>query len=200
MEIVGLSPTESSPEELSVRRCVACRKDGSRQELLRFVRIPVSPYVAVDIRRVLPGRGASVHPSKSCLARAFKSELAKALSTPIDAKSLRDSILFQLEQRLFGLLLAARRAGFLALGSDAVLGAADQNQLKLCIVATDAAERTRSQMKPDALLACMPWGKKAELGKLFGKDSVALLGVIKDSIANEVLNVLTMMKELAEDA
>jgi len=54
----------------SVRTCVGCRQPAPRRELVRLVLIDGRP--AVDTRRRLPGRGASIHPSAACVAQAVK--------------------------------------------------------------------------------------------------------------------------------
>ncbi|MEQ4718227.1 YlxR family protein [Nonomuraea sp. B19D2] len=50
------------------RTCVGCRVRTAKSELLRLVR--VEDQVVPDLRGRLPGRGASLHPSLSCLELA----------------------------------------------------------------------------------------------------------------------------------
>ncbi|MFC2802245.1 YlxR family protein [Actinobaculum sp. oral taxon 183] len=52
------------------RTCVGCRAKDDRARLVR-VAVDASSAV-VDERRVLPGRGAWVHPDPACLARALR--------------------------------------------------------------------------------------------------------------------------------
>jgi predicted RNA-binding protein YlxR (DUF448 family) len=60
-------------EDQPQRTCIGCRKKGSRSELLRLVAEGSgSAAVLVDERRRMPGRGAWLHPSESCLALAVK--------------------------------------------------------------------------------------------------------------------------------
>jgi predicted RNA-binding protein YlxR (DUF448 family) len=51
-----------------LRTCVGCRRTGERSDLLRLVVADVGgvPTVVADLRRVLPGRGAWLHPDPSC--------------------------------------------------------------------------------------------------------------------------------------
>lgn len=67
-------------EENQVRTCVICRQKAGRDRLLRLVAQSGGTVVA-DYRRVLPGRGAWIHPAKRCLSAAKKSpgRLARAL-------------------------------------------------------------------------------------------------------------------------
>ncbi|WP_459792986.1 YlxR family protein [Arthrobacter sp. AD-310] len=67
---VAAVPTSGSQPE---RTCIGCRKKGLRSELLRLVAEGSgSTAVLVDERRRMAGRGAWLHPSKSCLALAIK--------------------------------------------------------------------------------------------------------------------------------
>ncbi|NUP00565.1 MAG: YlxR family protein, partial [Nonomuraea sp.] len=50
------------------RTCVGCRVRTAKSELLRLVRI--EDQVVPDLRGRLSGRGASLHPSLSCLELA----------------------------------------------------------------------------------------------------------------------------------
>jgi len=62
-----------------VRTCIGCRRTAPLCDLVRLVLVDGQPVV--DERRVLPGRGASLHPREACvraalghgaLARAFR--------------------------------------------------------------------------------------------------------------------------------
>ncbi|MGD7708239.1 YlxR family protein [Microlunatus sp. Y2014] len=55
-----------------VRTCVGCRRRAERSELIRMVYEPVACAVVVDVRKVLPGRGAHLHPSERCLTEALR--------------------------------------------------------------------------------------------------------------------------------
>jgi uncharacterized protein len=65
-----------------VRTCVGCRERDHKRALLRVV--VAGGRVAPDPRAVLPGRGAYVHHSQECAARAARrGGLARALRTAI---------------------------------------------------------------------------------------------------------------------
>ncbi|PFG42777.1 hypothetical protein ATJ88_1448 [Isoptericola jiangsuensis] len=84
-------PSETGP----VRTCVGCRARDLRSELLRLV-LPTSgdlSVVAVDVRGILPGRGAWIHPDLACLdlaerrravPRALRAEGPTSLTTVRD--------------------------------------------------------------------------------------------------------------------
>ncbi|WP_232797247.1 YlxR family protein [Blastococcus atacamensis] len=77
-----------------VRTCVGCRKKAPVNDLLRVV--VVSGELVPDARRVLPGRGASLHPTAECLSaaerrRAFQRALRS--SAPVEVGPLREHVL-----------------------------------------------------------------------------------------------------------
>jgi uncharacterized protein len=66
-----------------VRTCVACRQEGGKRELVRFVRTP-GGVVALDPTGRAPGRGAYLHPSDECIELAKKRKaLDRALGAPV---------------------------------------------------------------------------------------------------------------------
>ncbi|MBL3685874.1 YlxR family protein [Leucobacter zeae] len=77
----------------AVRTCVACRQRAPRTDLLRVV-LRDGRLIADD-RAVLPGRGAWVHPTASCLNRAVArgafSRALKASGKP-DASPLENRL------------------------------------------------------------------------------------------------------------
>jgi uncharacterized protein len=64
------------------RTCVACREEGTKDELVRLVR--GAGGVEVDLSGRAPGRGAYLHRRPECLELARKrGALARALSSPV---------------------------------------------------------------------------------------------------------------------
>ncbi|HEY8642054.1 MAG TPA: YlxR family protein [Candidatus Dormibacteraeota bacterium] len=64
------------------RTCVACREEGTKDELVRLVRGPRG--VEVDGSGRAPGRGAYLHRRAECLELARKrGGLARALGAPV---------------------------------------------------------------------------------------------------------------------
>lgn len=78
-----------------VRTCVGCRQRVLNGELLRVV--AVAGRLVVDERRRLPGRGAWLHPTPGCLAKAErKRAFPRALRAQgaLDAAGLREHAAF----------------------------------------------------------------------------------------------------------
>ncbi len=57
-------------KHVPVRTCVACRRAGSKRELIRLVKS--SEGVVVDTKVKLPGRGVYLCPNHSCWERGLK--------------------------------------------------------------------------------------------------------------------------------
>ncbi|MGY1746592.1 YlxR family protein [Blastococcus sp. SYSU D00695] len=77
-----------------VRTCVGCRSRAPVTDLLRVV--VVDGALVPDPRRVLPGRGASLHPTPECLHAAERRRAflrALRCSTPVEAGPLRAHVL-----------------------------------------------------------------------------------------------------------
>ncbi|NLB47266.1 MAG: YlxR family protein [Microbacteriaceae bacterium] len=76
-----------------LRTCVSCRKRANRDELLRVVLC--DGQLRVDDRAVLPGRGAWVHPTTTCVRQAVsRAVFARALkaSGSLDASPLENRL------------------------------------------------------------------------------------------------------------
>lgn len=108
------------------RTCAGCRARDEGVALLRFAYVPdAQPVLVADVSQRLGGRGVWLHPRKACVAGALRGGFARALrcAVQVDAEQLLQPARAQLARRIAGLLLAARRRGWLAQGTDAVLAA-----------------------------------------------------------------------------
>lgn len=76
------------PRHVPQRTCVACREVDAKREYIRLVRTPGpdgTQTVEVDSTGKANGRGAYLHRSRSCWARALESgAIAKSLKVEID--------------------------------------------------------------------------------------------------------------------
>jgi len=71
------------PQKIPMRQCVGCREMKAKKELIRVVRSPEGA-VNLDFKGKMPGRGAYVCPSQSCLTRARKAKaLERAFGIPL---------------------------------------------------------------------------------------------------------------------
>jgi predicted RNA-binding protein YlxR (DUF448 family) len=209
---------QEATSEISTRTCVGCREKDDRSALLRLVAMPAerthgdrhdrrdSPIALVpDVRKREPGRGVSVHARLGCLEGAIASGAFKrAFRGPVatTARELAHSAREGYERRAQGLLIAARRAHKLALGTEAVREAIAERRARLLVVAVDA-EGSREELERAAERlgrACLVWNSKQGLGRLFSRPTLSILAVLDIGIADELLSVVRAAAELAEDA
>jgi predicted RNA-binding protein YlxR (DUF448 family)/ribosomal protein L30E len=199
--------TDGIPD--TTRSCVGCREQAERAALLRLVLVPApsgqAPGLLPDVRKREPGRGVSVHPKFRCLQSAVASGAFKrAFKAPLEvsATELANLARSQYERRAQGLLLAARRANKLALGTEAVRDAIQARKARLLIIAGDA-EGSREDLEQAALRlgrVCLVWNTKIGLGHLFSRATLSILAVLDNGIADELQSVVGSVAGLAEDA
>lgn len=168
------------------RTCVGCGEKAAPEAFVRLVLAPNGASVAVDVAGTAFGRGAHVHPTEACLALACKGGLSRAFRTSVVAKAadLHRELGQALDRRAQGLLVGARRAGHLVFGTDGACEALAKGA-PLAVVARDgarAADRgdVRRAIAEGRAVAFMT---KESLGKLFGKEEVAVLAVTHARIA-----------------
>lgn len=199
------------------RSCAGCRTRDTNAALLRIAHFPDAdgPVLVPDLSHRLGGRGAWVHPRKACVASALRGGFARALkcSVRVDAAELLAPARMQLARRIEGLLAAARRRGWLAQGTDAVLAALGYGspargrpstapcRVSLLLVAKDAAGR-RNELVTRASewrVEVVELFDKAELGRLSGKQELGFVAVLEPRIAREVADSARWLAGLSED-
>jgi predicted RNA-binding protein YlxR (DUF448 family) len=197
--------------EEATRSCVGCRQTDARDALLRLVALPgpdgVTKVIMPDVRRRASGRGVSVHPRYRCLAGAVESGAFKrAFRAPIEAsaRDLANTAREQYARRAEGLVVAARRARLLVVGTEAVRQAleGEGRKVRLLVIASDA-EGSREELERAAHRlgrACLVWNTKSGLGRLFSRATLSILAVLDNGIADELSSVVRSSAELAEDA
>lgn len=161
---------------------MACREQAPRDGLLRLVVAPDGRVVA-DLKGSLPGRGAWVHPTRSCLELAASRPrgLRRALRRD-DARvdGLVDQVVELTRARvLHGLSLAAA-GGHLVGGHDEVVRHLQRGGVACVVTATDASARTLRSIRgaaddsvPFVALALT----RVELGARVGARERAVLAV-----------------------
>ena len=111
-----------------------------------MIRLVLSPEgeVAIDLAETSFGRGAHVHPSPDCFAKAPKG-LSRSFRQQVStsAADLARSLSESAERRVRGLLSSAARSKRAVIGGDAVASALDAAEVELLVVARDAAAAAR---------------------------------------------------------
>jgi predicted RNA-binding protein YlxR (DUF448 family) len=167
------------------------------------VRLVVGPEgeVVPDLAGGAFGRGAWVHPRVACVEGAVKGGLSRGLKTQIKTdlaqvlSHLRDAAV----RRTYSLLQAAQRAQRAVLGTAGLEEAERDGRVELLVLAADAkasadlsAVRRLGQRGRVRLFK-----SKAELGAVFGRDELALIGLISPDLSQEVSRMISV-SELEE--
>lgn len=194
--------SEVASDHGSQRTCVGCKRPGARDELLRLVSVGEPSQWVPDIRRRLPGRGMSVHPSRRCIGLAFKQGRMRGTGVESSTETLVATASKQYRRRAEGLLNGAWRARQLAIGTEAVRESLTQRTIRLLVIASDAANSREAFEQAASRLErrCLVWGTKAELGALLGRETVGVLGVLDELIGEELRSAAQHIGALAEDA
>lgn len=186
------------------RTCHACRRSGPQNELLRFVCGPDGTAV-LDLRGQLPGRGAYLCPQLACLRKGSKAKGVAAVlgcAPPAgDAEALRRQALEGLERMLIENLGHAHRAGEVVPGMERVTQALEQGHANWVLVATDAAERTRTWMATRAgdggVVTALT---KSELGAVLGTAEVGVLAITQPRLADKIRALAVRWNRLKEES
>jgi predicted RNA-binding protein YlxR (DUF448 family) len=214
-EVLAVTNDDQSGQRASSREpertCAGCRARDAGDALLRLAFVPeAQPVLVPDLAHRLGGRGAWLHPRKTCFAGALRGGFARALrcNVQLDAAALLAAIQMQLGRRIQGLLTAARRRGWLAQGTDAVLaafgagsGPAAPCRVRLLLVAKDAAGR-RNELVTRASewrVEVVELFDKAELGRVSGRQELGFVAVLEPRIAREVADSARWLAGLSED-
>jgi len=131
---------ELTEDEMNGRMCIATRESGSPETLIRFVAGPDGSVVP-DLKRVLPGRGCWVKPSREAVEKAIARKLfARALKADVKADpDLAETVDRLLAAQLTGMMNMARKAGQFVIGSAKVETAVRSNAAIAVFHSRDAA-------------------------------------------------------------
>jgi predicted RNA-binding protein YlxR (DUF448 family)/ribosomal protein L7Ae-like RNA K-turn-binding protein len=172
-----------------IRTCLGCRVSKNKEELVRLMKSP-DGIVVIDYKRTLPGRGAYVCPTESCIrdafsrkqiTRVFKVSQIEGVEEFLDR--LRKLILY----RISSLLSLARKAGKVVDGREAVEKGMEKGTIKLLVFAEDLSPLSFKEMKD----ICLKRGivhytnlSKDEMGGLIGKGERGALGIADESFSS----------------
>jgi predicted RNA-binding protein YlxR (DUF448 family) len=187
------------------RACAGCRQTDTRDVLLRFVADGDPPQLVPDIRRRAPGRGVSVHARYRCVDAAVRTGALRrglGVGSTASARELSQVAAVQYARRATGLLSAAKRSRNVAIGTDAVRAGIHDRTVQLLLVANDAEGHREELVAAATRLgrSCLVWSNREELGLLFGRAVLSIVGVLDVGIATELRHVVRCATELAEDA
>jgi len=151
-----------------------------------------SHQLVLDIYKRMPGRGANVCATPGCvLAGLERGAFSRALKQPVegDARALCDAAAGALEESAVQRLGIGRRNGSTRVGFDEVERRVRAQEVKLLVLAVDAAERTARNARQVAGFVGTPVAlgpSMAVLGAAMGRGDLAVLGVTEPAAAADV--------------
>ncbi len=196
----GAAAGRSAPQ----RRCICCRGNGKRVDLLRFA--VADGMLRFDLRKKLPGRGYYVCAQRHCLEKAFATGFKRVAKRDPSALSesaasfIETIALPGLRKRLAELLQAGLGCRQLLVGADSVEEAAKLDVLGCYILATDASAATKKKYRMNAQrkgLPCVGLFDRACFGQLLGKSDKAVLGWLKGSLCETYLPLEAAIRRLS---
>ena len=198
--MLGVTRTKGR-ETSPVRMCAGCRRRAPRTDLVRLVLGDRPPWVAVDLKRTLPGRGLSLHPRRSCIRAAERRGVLRRLRGDIDPESIEREMRRRFEERVVGLLSSAQRSRTIEIGAEAVKRSLRSGKGRLLLVSEDWRGFRDDVVARSTGQACAraSWGTKASLGRALGRSEVGVVLLLDEGIAQEVTRCLTCIKTLSED-
>ncbi len=200
---VTIEEKKREDEKTPQRRCLCCRGNGKKVDLLRFV--VVDGVICFDLRKKLPGRGYYVCAQRHCIEKAFANGFKRVLkrdpsSLGSDAEAFIASVVLPgLRKRYTELLQSGYASHQLLIGSDSVEEAAKSDALGCYILATDASESTKKKYRLNAQrkgLTCVGLFDRAFYGQLFGKSDKVVLGWLRGSLCESFMPIEAAIRRL----
>lgn len=97
------------------------------------------------------------------------------------------------ESKVLGLLGLSAKAGKICFGRDACIDLIEKRKIKLVIVATDAADRTKKDIKficdNNNTKICF-YGTIEVLSKAIGKSNKAVIGIKEENFAKQIEKII----------
>lgn len=194
MSIEAKQKARKGTPRVPERTCAACRAQDAPSELIRWVRAEDGTVVP-DLADKSFGRGAWIHPRPECLKK-LQSALARSFRAPVKTSTAEALDLLHLGalHRVTQLLGAARRQNAVVFGTDATAEAWYRERAQLVLVAQDARAAANAGFVRDAVAAnaARVWGTKDELGRLFGRPEIGVLGIVDRGLASRLFGAIAM--------
>ncbi len=103
-----------------------------------------------------------------------------------------------IEKKIYSWLGLATRSGNLVSGDDTTLRDVKKKRVKLVIIASDASKNTKKLFTDKCSfrnIAHYEFGEKAQLGKAIGKSPRAVVGIVDENMAEQIVNLLKSINE-----
>lgn len=98
-----------------------------------------------------------------------------------------------MENKVYGLLGLATKAGKVICGTDACLEGIEKNKIKFILVATDASDRLKNKFTEicnNRKLPVISFGTIQTISKSIGKQNKAVIGIKDINFSNEIIKII----------
>lgn len=98
------------------------------------------------------------------------------------------------EERVYGLLGLTTKSGNIVFGTEACIEKIEKRIAKLVIVASDASEKTKKNIKYICDKNNIPikvFGTIDKISKCIGKNNKAVIGIKNESLANQISKIIS---------
>jgi ribosomal protein L7Ae-like RNA K-turn-binding protein len=99
----------------------------------------------------------------------------------------------KINKRILGMLGLSSKAGKIVCGTDATIGEIERHKVTLIIVAEDASEKTKKNIKficEKNNVKIIEFGKIDEISKVIGKNNKAIIGIKSKSLSDGILKLV----------
>lgn len=166
------------------RMCVICRKSTDKSEIFRFTENEEG--FVFDDKQVNQSRGIYVCDSLNCIERLSKH---KKYKIPMKDLAAVASISKKRATKLLNSLKMMKNSGFLTFGIELV----EENigKVQFLVVATDCNKKNADKLLKlckDKKIKYIITASKRELGEVFSKEEINVIGIIDRKAAQGLLN------------
>ena len=183
---------------------MGCRQVKDQTELIRFVCSPDGEVLA-DLKGRLPGRGAYLCNSRSCIETAVqRKQFDRAFRQscqPVAKDSLIEAVGQELLAHMASLLGMARKSSKFVAGSNAVLDALSRSKaLAVVILANDISQQIGDKVRRKAEHQDIVTTKlfdKIELGRILGRAERSVVGLPDGKLAQAFLHDLLRYQDIS---
>ena len=174
-----------SNQDFPERTCLICKDKKDKKDLFRLVKAGDDKYV-FDEKQKQQSRGYYVCKTHECLQRLAKHKKIK-MNTDDLMKML--SLLKKGEKDYLNILKAMKNSQVLSFGMNMVLDEIEHTHF--LVLAQDISEKNEKKLllkAKELSINFVYFGNKNQLGDIFGKDEVSVVGVKNKKIARGLIN------------
>lgn len=174
-----------SNQEFPERTCLICKNKKDKKDLFRLIKTGEEQYI-FDEKQKHQSRGYYICKTHECLKRLSKHKKIK-MNTDDLMKML--NLLKKGEKDYLNILRAMKNSQVLSFGMNMVLDEIEHTHF--LVLAEDISEKNERKLllkAKELKITFIYSGNKSQLGDIFGKDEVSVIGVKDKKIARGLIN------------